>query len=209
MIGRTVLGLSLLACVAIVASGCSVPPTRADKGAALGGLGGAGIGALVGNAVGNTGAGAVIGAAAGAITGAAVGQSLDDIEARNRAEIEARLGRPAPPGSVSIDDVVAMSQAGVDEEVMVQHIQIHGSTAPMTTADLIYLKEQGVRPRVIRAMQQPPPPPRQVAYREPAPVIVEEHYYGSPWWEPWPHHHHRYRHCGPRSGVSWGFTISD
>src|SRR5262245_9244443 len=94
------------------ASGCA-SPYRSDQGALAGGLTGAGLGALVGNAVGNTGAGAAIGAGVGALSGAAVGGALDDIEARNRAEIEARLGRPMPPGAVSINDVVSMTRAGV------------------------------------------------------------------------------------------------
>src|SRR3954447_21040044 len=67
------------------AAGCA-SPYRSDQGAVLGGLGGAGVGAIVGNAVGNTGAGAAIGAGVGALSGAAIGGSLDDIEARNRAE---------------------------------------------------------------------------------------------------------------------------
>ncbi len=152
----------LLPLIAIVAAGCN-SPYRSDQGALVGGLSGAGLGAVVGNAVGNTGAGAAIGAGVGALSGAAIGGSLDEIEARNRAEIEARLGRPAPAGAVSIDDVVAMTRAGVTEEVIVTHVQTHGVIAPLRANDLIVLQQQGVSPRVVNAMQTPP----QVAPRPP------------------------------------------
>ncbi|MCH7806557.1 MAG: hypothetical protein IH995_05370, partial [Proteobacteria bacterium] len=48
----------------------------------------------------------MIGGIVGAVTGNAIGGSLDEIEARNQAEIEARLGRPWKPGAVSVSDVV-------------------------------------------------------------------------------------------------------
>src|SRR5690348_1378189 len=76
----------LLLCV-----GCQ-SPYHADQGALFGGLTGAGVGAVVGNAVGNPAAGALLGAGVGTVTGAAVGSSLDDIEARNRAQIAAQMG---------------------------------------------------------------------------------------------------------------------
>jgi Glycine zipper len=193
----------LLAC----AAGCN-SPYRADQGALFGGLTGAGLGAVVGNAVGDTGAGAAIGAGVGALSGAAVGASLDDIEARNRAEIAARLGRPAPVGAVTIDDVVAMTRAGVSEDVIVTHVQNHGMVAPLRASDLIVLQQQRVAPRVVQAMQAPPPQP--AAYPGPPGVIVEPYavpppyYYGPPpYWGPPPYY---YRHW-PRRRVSWGVAV--
>src|SRR5688572_33224602 len=73
----------------LVHSGCR-SPYYADRGALTGGLAGAGVGALIGNAVGETAGGAAIGAGVGALTGGAIGGALDDIEARNRAEIAAQ-----------------------------------------------------------------------------------------------------------------------
>src|SRR4051794_8241887 len=113
-------GLLLLA-----ACGCQ-SPYHADRGALFGGLTGAGVGALVGNATGHTGAGAAIGAGVGALTGSAVGGALDDIEARNHAEIEARLGRPPAPGAVTMGDVIAMTHAGVSDDVIATHVHNHG-----------------------------------------------------------------------------------
>jgi len=46
-------------------------------------------------------AGAAIGAGVGALSGAAVGSSLDEIEARNRAMIEAHMGRQIAAGAVT------------------------------------------------------------------------------------------------------------
>ena len=107
-----------LACApSLIAGGCA-SPYRSDQGALFGGVTGAGVGALVGEAVHHPLAGAAIGAGVGALTGAAVGGNLDDIEARNRAEIAARLGRPVNAGAVTRDDVIAMTRAGVSEEVI-------------------------------------------------------------------------------------------
>jgi hypothetical protein len=202
MTTRRCVTLLAIAAVSLVACGCH-SPYRADKGALLGGLGGAGLGAVVGNAVGNTGAGAAIGAGVGALSGAAIGGSLDEIEARNRAEIEARLGRPAP-GAVTIDDVIAMTRAGVAEEVVVTHVQNHGVVAPLRATDLILLQQQGVSPRVVNAMQAPPI--AQAAYAGPPPGVIVEQPYMVPapyYWGPPPCYYRPY----PRRGFSWGVAV--
>ena len=193
--------LALMSCFLL--AGCA-SPYRSDRGALVGGLGGAGIGAIVGNAVGNTGAGAAIGAGVGALSGAAVGGALDDIEAQNRAEIAARLGRPIAAGAVSTDDVIAMTRAGVAEENIVTHVRAHGMVAPLQASDLVFLSQQGVSPRVIQEMQQPPQvagPPGVVGPGQP--VIVEQYHYGPPpvYWGP------PYRHCHRGPGVSWGVAF--
>jgi outer membrane lipoprotein SlyB len=191
----------ILVCLTATLAGCS--PYRADKGALLGGLGGAGLGAIVGNAVGNTGAGAAIGAGVGALSGAAIGGSLDEIEARNQAEIAARLGRPPGPGAVTIDDVIAMTRAGVSEEVMVTHVQSRGMANPLRAQDLIVLQQQGVSPRVVNAMQAPPPA-APAAYAAPAGVVYPQPYVvpAPVYWGP-PPCYYRY----PRHGVSWGVAV--
>jgi len=194
--------------LAAPAVGCN-SPYHADHGAVLGGLGGAGVGAIVGNAVGNTGAGAAIGAGVGALSGAAIGASLDDIEARNRAEIEARLGRPAPTGAVTIEDVLAMTRAGVSEEVIATHVQNHGMVAPLKAGDLIVLQQQHVSPRVVQVMQNPPQAAAAVPVGYPAPypgpVVVPAPYaYPAPYyWGPPPYPYY----YGPRARVGWGVSI--
>lgn len=206
--------IPVLACVGAVIftslTGCA-SPYHQDRGALFGGLTGAGVGALVGNALGEPLAGAAIGAGVGAITGAAVGQSLDDIEARNRAEIEARLGRRLAAGSVTVDDVVSMTKAGLDEQVILTHVRVNGSARPLQPADLIYLQNNGVSSAVIQALQQPPL--RQVSGPS-QPVIVEEYHHYDPWGPPYygpafHYHHHHGRRWHRRPRVGWGFSISN
>ena len=189
--------MRLLALLLVMSAGLStgcMSPFHADRGALFGGVTGAGVGAIVGDAVGNPAAGAVIGAGVGALTGAAVGSSLDEIEARNQAEIAARMGRPITPGAVTVQDVVAMTQAGVEDELIVTHIQLHGPAQPLETRDLIHLKNNGVSPRVIQALQTPaslrdvPPQPVPV-YVEPYPV--------DPWYGPPPPRFRRHPYYWP------------
>ena len=192
----------LVAIAAIVPAGCE-SPYHADRGALLGGLGGAGLGALVGHATGNTGAGAAIGAGVGALTGGLVGAEMDDMEARNRAMIEQRLGRQVAPGAVRIDEVIAMVRSGVNEELIVNHVRAHGMACPLQSNDLIALQQQQVPLSVIKAMQESPPrvaaQPVYVSQPPPA-VIVQEYPYYDPYWHP----HYGYY---PRSRVSWGFSV--
>ncbi len=154
---------------------------------------------MVGGASGHPGAGAAIGAGVGALSGAAVGGSLDEIEANNRAEIAARLGRPAPTGAVTIDDVIGMSRAGVAEDIIVTHVHNHGSAAPLRPNDLIVLQQQGVSPRVVQALQAPPP---QAAYPAP-PVVVAAPppYWGPPYGYPYPYPYPYYRPYRTSFGV--------
>jgi hypothetical protein len=200
----TILGLSL----ALLSAGCN-SPYHADRGALFGGLLGAGTGAIIGDAVGNAGAGTAIGAGVGALTGAAIGESMDQMEARNRAMIAAQLGREVRAGAVSIEDVVMMSEAGVDDELIINHIRANGITRVPGTHELINLKSNGVSTAVIRAMQEPPPQPQPetvvIERPAPAPVVVEEyHHFGPPWYGP-PRRHIRYHHRGPR--VGWGISV--
>jgi hypothetical protein len=198
---------ALLLILPAFAAGCR-SPYYADRGALFGGLTGAGVGAVVGDASGNAGAGALIGSALGAVTGAVVGESIDADVARSKAEIEARMGRQMQ-GAVMPQDVIAMTQAGLSDDVIVTHIRANGVAQPLAVNDLIGLRNMGVRDSVINAMQQTPPRAAQVAtvypaYPPPREVIVE-HYY-QPWGPPPPpafHFHHR----RPRGHVSWGVAV--
>ena len=166
-------------------AGCETP-NHTDQGALFGGLLGAGTGAVVGHAAGNTGAGAAIGAGVGALSGAVVGAGMDQTEARNRALIEAKLGRQVA-GAVTIPDVIAMTRSGVDEGLIINHIHAHGMAASLQATDVIYLQQQGVSRNVIAVMETEhlAVPPQQMVpvYSDPpvGGVIVEEgwgpHYY--------------------------------
>lgn len=194
--------------VVFASQGCR-SPYRSDQGALFGGLLGAGAGAIVGHELGNTGAGAAIGAGVGALTGAVVGQELDEIEAENRRMIASQMGRPAPAGAVTVDDVVEMTRAGVDDELIVSHVRANGAVRTPTTQDLISLQNQGVSSRVVKAMQEPPPRPV-VVDRSPRPVIIRE-YHHDPYCYPDPYAHHYDRHYrGHREpAVRLGFTWHD
>ncbi len=173
-------GWGWLALVALV--GCR-SPYYADKGAVFGGGAGALTGAIIGNQLGSTAGGAIIGAGVGALTGAAVGNAIDEVDARNQARIQQTIGRPLPPGGVSVDDLIMMTQAGVTEDVIATHIQYHGMARPLAAGDLIRLQQSGVSSRVIQAAQQPPMVAAPVAYAPPPPppgIIVEEIYYAPP-----------------------------
>jgi hypothetical protein len=189
-------------------TGCR-SPYYADRGAGVGALGGAGVGALVGNAVGDTAAGALIGAGVGALGGAAVGSAIDEVQAQNRAEIAAQLGRQVQPGAATIEEVVAMNQQGVDPRLIQNYVRTSGMSRPLSAADVIYLHNAGVATDVIQIMQTPPAPAAAPMVAQGPPVIVEEHYYPGPWYYG-PHfgyyHHHR-RACGPGPHVSWGVSV--
>lgn len=184
-------------------------PYYADRGAGVGALAGAGAGAIIGDATGgNASSGALIGAGLGALTGAAVGSEMDQLAAQNRAEIAAQLGRQVQAGAANIQEVVAMTHAGVDPRLIQNYVRTSGVTQPLAANDVIYLHEQGVSTDVIQAMQTPQVAnPPLVAGRPP--VIVEEHYYGRPaCFTPHFGYHHGFppRRRGPRT--SFGFTIT-
>ena len=197
--------------LALAAVGGCRSPYYADQGAAFGGVTGAGVGAIVGEAVSNNPlAGAAIGAGVGALTGAVAGDALDEIEARNRAEIAAQLGRDVRPGAATIQEVVAMTQSGVDPRLITSYVQNSGIAKPVSANDIIYMHQQGVASEVIEAMNNPPPAQAAAPVRvgtRPTPVIIEEHYHSDPFWCPPPRLHYRYHHHHqPR--VGWGFHFS-
>jgi hypothetical protein len=177
--------------------GCA-SPYYADRGAAFGGVTGAGVGALVGSTVNHPVAGALVGAGVGAVSGAAVGSGMDSIEARNRAAIAATMGRQAPAGAVSVQDVIDMTQAGVNEDVIITHIRYSGIQRPPQTGDLIALQRANVSPRVIATLQTPPAQAN--VAMAPAPVVV-----GPP---PPPWGYPGYYYPPPPPPVGYGFGVS-
>lgn len=198
---------ALLLLSLLTSTGACLAPNTTDKGAVLGGLLGAGLGAAVGSQHGKTGPGAAIGGIAGAVTGAVVGNSIEESEARNRAYIEQRVGRQMA-GSVSYDDVIAMTRAGLGDDVISTHIRNHGIVRPPSASELIWLKQQGVSDGVIRTMMNPPQAPMVIAQPAPRPVVVQEYYYGPAWGRPVyvaPCPHHYYRPAPPPPRVGFGF----
>jgi hypothetical protein len=185
--------------VAILAVSCSVGcQSYTGQGALFGGLGGAGLGALIGHASGHTGAGAAIGAVAGAVGGGAVGSSLDNIDAKNRAQIAAATRHAS--GAVTVNDVIAMTRSGIDEQIIVNQLAGAGLQRPLQANDVIYLQQNGVSQHVISIMQQTrvsvaaPPPETVVVPGGPPPAVVVA---GPGYWGP--HYGHPCYGCyGPR-----------
>ena len=206
--------------VTTVSGGCQTPNYQRN-GTILGGLGGAGLGAAIGNKSGHALPGALIGAAAGAITGNAVGEGIDRDRAVATQQAYAQgVGTQAARGAVTPQDVIAMSRAGLSEDVIATHVRTNGVTQTLQVNDLIYLRNQGVPDSVLQAMQQAPtaqaryntaytaaiPPPPAAA-----PVVVEHVYpaYCPPpyyyYRGHYPHHHHGHYHRP--AGVHWGFSF--
>jgi len=199
---RTSVILSLAVCAF---AGCQ-SPYYADRGA--GALAGAGAGAIIGHQTGDAGAGAVIGAGLGALTGGVVGSGMDEMAAQNRAQIAAQLGRQVQGGAANINEVLAMSQAGVDPTLIQNYVRTSGVTRPLTAAEVISLHNQGVNTNVIQAMQNPTVPTAPLVAGRP-PIIVEEHYYGRPaYYSPHIGYHNGY-YRGQRPRTSFGFSISN
>lgn len=193
----------------VVGVGCK-SPYHADKGAAVGGLTGALAGAAIGEHNDNPLAGALIGGAVGMIAGNAIGESIDEDIARNNAIVEQRMGRRLA-GATQLEDVVAMTQAGLGDQVIVTHIQSHGVVQPPTAQDMIFLKQQGVSDVVINTLQSQPPITAERVGPPARPVIVEEHHYVQPaYFGPPPRHYRYHRHYHPshRKGVHWGVSVS-
>lgn len=70
------MSLIMVACTALLFSGCS-SLNKTQKGGAVGVAAGGAMGAVIGKASGNTALGAIIGAAVGGATGAVIGHQMD------------------------------------------------------------------------------------------------------------------------------------
>jgi len=204
---RSTLPLEGVLLVVSLTLGCH-SPFYADKGAAVGAVTGALAGAALGEDRGDAASGAAIGSALGLLTGAAIGDAIDQDMAHNRALIEHRMGR-AMAGAVTMGDVIAMTRAGLSDEIIQTHVGANGVAQPPQVQDLITMRNAGVSDRVIQVMQQAPRPPtsplpaRQVS----PPVIVQEHHHFGPPYPPYGRHR-RWRN--PRhSGMSWDVTFGN
>ena len=98
---------------------------------------------------------------------------------------EAEAGQSPPPsrpvGTVTVDNVIVMSQNHTDDAVIINQVHANRMIAPIQTGDILRLQQAGVSPLVITAMQESPPvaPPPGVIVEGPPPggVYVEPYYY--------------------------------
>jgi len=149
--------------------GCAeLPGNRKTQGAVIGGAAGAATGAAVGGK--NRVLGAIIGGVLGAGGGYVIAAKTDKIdnkdvdaatEASRKAESspataeQARSATTADvnsDGFVTMDEVVALKQAGLSEDVMIQRLQMTDQVFELTRDQQNYLRQQGISDRVINEM---------------------------------------------------------
>ncbi len=196
----SILGLVLLT------SGCVAGPF-ARTGTAVGGLTGGAIGAAAGASSGKSLEGAAVGALAGSVLGGAVGHAADRDAEQWEAQ-QAAWQQEQLAAAVTLDEVIQLTQSGVGDAVIANQIRAQGVTGPLSTSDLVFLKQNGVSDVVITAWQQTPvagsvvlpavrPAPQQIIVRERYvdPCFGPDFYYG-----PRPRWHH-----GQRAALHFSF----
>ena len=159
-------GITSLAACGIV--GCSsLPGSDKQQGAVIGGAGGAAVGAAVSE---NRALGALIGGALGAAGGYVVGANSDkilgrDSEAAEEASAQSQAD-PATPaevrsattadanedGFVTLDEVIAMEQAGLSDDEMIQRLRATGQIFDLSQEQQNYLRDRGVSNVVIETL---------------------------------------------------------
>lgn len=151
-----------------VTVGCSsLPGNDEQQGAVIGGATGAAVGAAVTE---NRVLGAIIGGAVGAAGGYVVGANKDKILGKDKegASEAARKSQETPAtaeqartattadvnsdGFVTLDEVIALDQAGLTDEQIVQRLRSTGQVFDLTEEQRRYLREKGVSESVINQM---------------------------------------------------------
>ncbi len=154
--------------------GCeSLPGDKKSQGAVIGGIGGALAGAAVAGGD-DRGVGALIGAVVGAGGGYLIGTKVDDkdkddakkreeaLQASKKAEAnpasadaarEAKTADVNDDGFVTLDEVVAMEQAGISDKDMVNRLERTQQYFALTEEQEGFLRERGVNDTVIVAMR--------------------------------------------------------
>jgi uncharacterized protein YcfL len=139
--------------LSLLCLGCQTQQkTRAVEGAVIGGLVGATAGGIIGHQSHHGAEGAGIGAATGALTGALIGSQISkDASGGYSTAASSATG----PNQMSIAQIVALSKQGVADAVIIDRIRLTNSKFKLSESDIAYLKQEGVSPAVIQAMQTP------------------------------------------------------
>jgi hypothetical protein len=166
--------LALGSVLALVGPGCE-SMSNTDRGVLGGGALGAVAGTAIGAATGHPGAGAAIGAATGAVGGGLIGASEDRMERRQQARIAAaEAARRNPPPT--LQEIVQLTQSGTSDTIIIDQIRGSGQIYNLSSQDILYLQQNGVRDVVIQALQATAwQTPRHVYTAAPVqPVVVYE-----------------------------------
>ena len=146
--------LLLLLLPSVLLTGCALvdPSSNASSTVTGSTLLGAGTGALVGGHNGEPFAGALIGGTLGALAGESVDAAQrrrEDVHAeKRRSDREYQIAQ-----SVTLDQLLKLTQAGVADDNIIAHIQNKGAARNLTTEDIILLSNSQVSPDVIKAYQ--------------------------------------------------------
>ncbi|MBC8096044.1 MAG: glycine zipper 2TM domain-containing protein [Akkermansiaceae bacterium] len=159
-----------LVAVILNSTGCSsMPGNKQQQGAVIGGLGGAAAGAAIGGKD-NRVLGALLGGALGAGGGYVVGANSDRILNKDssgaQSATQTAQSRPATAqdamraetadvngdGFVTLDEVVALEQAGLSDQQMINRLRATGQVFELTDEQQEYLRAQGVSRTVVNQM---------------------------------------------------------
>lgn len=160
-------GLALL----LNSTGCSnLPGEPKTQGAVIGGAGGAAAGAAIGGSE-HRALGALIGGVLGAGGGYVIGAHSDKITGKDSSGAQqagqSAQAQPATAeqaktattadlnndGFVTLDEVVAMHQAGISDQEMLRRMQLTGQVFALTDEQQKYLTDRGVSSSVVTQMQ--------------------------------------------------------
>ncbi len=159
-----ILQFSLVAGLSLGLVGCSsLPGSDEQQGAVIGGATGAAVGAAVSKE--NRALGAVIGGAVGAAGGYVIGKNADKITGDDSEEAASKRAEETPvtaaqaqtatsadvnsDGFVTLDEVVALEQANLTDDQIIERLQVTKQVFELTTEQKRYLLEKGVSQNVI------------------------------------------------------------
>jgi hypothetical protein len=168
---RKLVSAALMGSIALASlTGCeSLPGGPKEQGTVIGGVGGAAAGAAI--AKNNRLAGALIGGALGAGGGWLIGSQVKKNNGDHKDEaIKASQQAEASPataadvaksstadlngdGFVTMDEVVAMEQAGLKDPEMISRLRATGQVFDLTAQQENYLRDRGVDEPVLTAMR--------------------------------------------------------
>lgn len=135
----------VLAAGAMLLAGCE---SKTGTGVLVGGASGAAIGGIAGG-----GGGALIGGATGVIAGGLIGAYLDNQDQKNLKEQSPQTYRRVDNGEkLSVNDVINLSKAGVEDDKIIGLIQKTNSHYTLNSYQIDKLRDAGVSERVINYM---------------------------------------------------------
>jgi len=151
-------------------TGCeNLPGTPKTQGAVIGGAGGAAAGAAI--AKDNRLLGALIGGLVGAGGGYLIGAHVDKVKDKDtegaQAAVDDAQANPAKAedvweattadlnndGFVTMDEVVAMDDAGLSDDEIVDRLEATGQIFELSAEQRAFLEDRGVSPYVVAQME--------------------------------------------------------